>query len=221
MKNLRSNVNGLRGQGTWEEDRRIRPRAPRPPFSEKRRVGRVSPDDLNRLGSDQAVDLFRDLLRMEADAIGVDIQLRHILTAREAKARIIDVEVMKRQVPGGQGLIKYGLTRYQIIAGQAPPIRKSEIEDLLFMKEKNELMPGVKKYLSEGGTFVLVLFGRHPTDVDDQEMAEAMKENLEENGVSLRGAIEVWKQSRLVTLLSSFPSLCLQVRGNRRVKALS
>lgn len=168
-------------------------------------------EGLDRLSLDQAVDWLRDILRAEAKLIGVSIRFVHELTLRATIDREVEVEVEDRDVPVGRGIIKRGTTRYQIQVGLTMPTKKSDLEDVLFTANRNELKPGIQRCLSSGGAFVLVLFGSHPLDVKAQEIVRTMKAVLEDNGVTLEGTIEVWRQQDLLTWVEPFPALRMRV----------
>ncbi len=129
----------------------------------------VRTDDLTQIEAGQAVELFRQLLVIEAVKAGIPI------TGVDAPAAInvadggIDAEVAG--LPGAvlpAGLISEGLTCYQIKTRSFSASTASDIRSLLVQpkfakgdhqRTKDELQPRVLSCFEKGGTFVVVLFG--------------------------------------------------------------
>ena len=88
----------------------------------------VKNDDLERLSPEEAVDLFRELLWAEATALGLGKNLINVPTAITVADGGIDAEVRDAQVVGGQGIIKQGLTRYQIKTGDFSPSNEANVK---------------------------------------------------------------------------------------------
>lgn len=130
----------------------------------------VRTDDLTQIEAGQAVELFRQLLVIEASKIGIPITGVDVPAAINVADGGIDAEVT---CPSGAvlpaGLISQGLTRYQIKTGSFSASTASDIRSLLvqpkFVKKgvipcsKDELQPRVLSCFEKGGTFVVVLFG--------------------------------------------------------------
>jgi len=89
-------------------------------------------EDLERLNPKQAVDFFRELLWAEATVIGVGKNLINVPSAITVADGGVDAEVKDVQITAGQGIIKQGLTRYQIKTGGFSLSGDSEIKKVLF-----------------------------------------------------------------------------------------
>ena len=73
--------------------------------------------DFDRLSPQEAVDFFRELLWAEAAALGIGKNFINVPSAITVADGGIDAEVQNVSASGGQGIIKQGLTRYQIKTG--------------------------------------------------------------------------------------------------------
>ena len=175
----------------------------------------VEREDLERFDSESAVDFFRELLWAEASAIGIGkdlITVPGVITARDGG---VDAEVQAVAVTGGQGLIKRGLTRYQIKTGRFQPSRPSDLRSLFF-GTSGELHPRVASCFERGGTFVAVLFGWDGTEQADDEILSRCRQVLPEKFQSAR--IEIWGQNKLQGFLTHFPSLALDASGRQTLR---
>ena len=129
----------------------------------------VRTDDLIQIDADQAVDLFRQLLVIEAVKAGIPITGVDVPAAINVADGGIDAEVAGLSgVALPAGLISEGLTRYQIKTGSFSASTVSDIRSLLVQprfatgdrqRTKEELQPRVLSCFEKGGTFVVVLFG--------------------------------------------------------------
>jgi len=129
----------------------------------------VKTDDLIQVDAGQAVDLFRQLLVIEALKAGIPITGVDVPAAINVADGGIDAEVAGvsgKELPAG--LISEGLTRYQIKTGSFSASTPSDIRSLLVkprfvagahQRTKEELQPRVLSCFEKGGTFVVVLFG--------------------------------------------------------------
>ena len=93
----------------------------------------VTGNDLSQLGPEMAVEAFRELLWAEATTVGVAKSFINVPSAITVADGGIDAEVQGAKVNGGQGIIKDGLTRYQIKAGTFA-LNDSNIKEILFVK---------------------------------------------------------------------------------------
>src|SRR5258708_5304474 len=128
----------------------------------------VRVDDLTQIEAGQAVELFRQLLVIEAVKAGIPIIGVDVPAAITVADGGIDAEVASLSgdvLPAG--LISEGLTRYQIKTGSFSASTASDVRSLLvqpkFVKgdhqrTKGELQPRVLSCFENGGTFVVVLF---------------------------------------------------------------
>lgn len=129
----------------------------------------VRTDDLIQIDAAHAVELFRQLLVIEAVKVGIPITGVDVPAAINVADGGIDAEVAS--LPGTMlpaGLIFEGVTCYQIKTGSFSASTASDIRSLLVQPKfaagnhqrlKDELQPRVLSCFEKGGTFVVVLFG--------------------------------------------------------------
>ena len=178
----------------------------------------VTRDDLDRLNPEEAVTVFHELLWVEATALGIGKNLIEVPGAINDADGGIDAQV-KYCPGGGQGLIKEGLTRYQIkTGGDFKPTKDSDLKSILFNKHE-VLKERVKSCFEKGGTLVLVLFGWDGAEREDDQIVNKLRGFLTgvvENPANVK--IEMCQQSTIIGYLKPFPSLALRV--NRREHAI-
>ncbi|MBI2854573.1 MAG: hypothetical protein HYX87_06605 [Chloroflexi bacterium] len=171
--------------------------------------------DLERLSAEQAVDLFRELLWAEATTTGIAKNLINVPSAITVQDGGVDAEVQNAPIAGGQGLIKQGLTRYQIKTGSFSLSGDAHVKDILFRKDATDLKPRIKSCLDIGGTLVVVLFGWDNPETQDTQVKQKFIQHLRAaDGQYADAKIEVWRQNNLRSFLSKFPSLALSVTGH-------
>ena len=102
---------------------------------------------LEALSPEFAVEMFRNLLWAEATAIGILKSLVNVPSATDVKDGGIDAEIKAVAFAAGQGIIKKGLTRYQIKTGNFSLKNDSQIREILF-NDAGKLKPRVKSCLS-------------------------------------------------------------------------
>jgi hypothetical protein len=119
----------------------------------------VKNEHLELFSAEGAVDFFRELLWAEATSLGIGKNLINVPSAITVADGGIDAEVRDAQVSGGQGIIKPGLTRYQIKTGDFIVSQDGYIREILFKEKSKELKARVKSCLDNDGTLVVVLFG--------------------------------------------------------------
>ena len=174
----------------------------------------VGNEDLQRLSPGGAVDFFRELLWAEATNVGIAKNLINVPSAITCADGGIDAEVQGTGIAAaGQGIIKQGLTRYQIKTGSFSPSSDGDIKSVLFREGTNELKPRVKSCIDRGGTLIIVLFGwDNPETADDQHINK-FKEKLTLIDAKYQDAkIEIWGQNKLKSFLKPFPSLVLDLK---------
>jgi hypothetical protein len=101
----------------------------------------VKTEDLNRLSPDEAVELFRELLWAEATSLKISKDLINVPSAITVADGGIDAEVRDVQKSSGQGIIKQGLTRYQIKTGDFNLSQDRYVKEILFRQNSRELKP--------------------------------------------------------------------------------
>lgn len=146
----------------------------------------VRTEDLIHIEAGQAVELFRQLLVIEAIKTGVPITGVDVPAAINVADGGIDAEVtplLGAALPAG--LISEGLTRYQIKTGSFSASTPSDIRSLLVQpkfargdhqRTKDQLQPRVLSCFEKGGTFVVVLFGSDLVGTSDDHGATQITE---------------------------------------------
>jgi hypothetical protein len=129
----------------------------------------VKTDDLIQIDPGQAVDLFRQLLVIEAGIAGIPVTGVNVPGAINVADGGIDADVSGlANVSLPAGLISEGSTCYQIKTGAFSASTPSDIRSLLVQpkfakgdqrRTKAELQPRVLSCFEKGGTFAVVLFG--------------------------------------------------------------
>ncbi|MBD0681288.1 hypothetical protein [Pseudomonas sp. PSB11] len=148
----------------------------------------VRTDDLIQIEAGQAVELFRQLLVIEANKAGIPITGVDVPAAINIADGGIDAEVAVAGLSGAllpAGLISEGLTRYQIKTGSFSASTPSDIRSLLVQpkfakgdhqRTKEELQPRVLSCFENGGTFIVVLFGSDLVGAADDHGATQVSE---------------------------------------------
>jgi hypothetical protein len=171
-------------------------------------------EDLQRLNPEEAVDFFRELLWAESTSIGIGKNLINVPSSITSADGGIDAEVQAMAVSRGQGIIKQGLTRYQIKTGDFSLSREDDIKRILFKQGTSELKPRVKSCLDRDGTLVIVLFGWDGSErVDEQHVSKFKKKLGAIDAKYSNSKIEIWGQNRLRGFLTPFPSLALALKA--------
>jgi hypothetical protein len=146
----------------------------------------VRTDDLIQIEAGQAVELFRQLLVIEAVKTGIPITGVDVPAAITVADGGLDAEVAGLSgavLPAG--LISKGLTRYQIKTGSFSASKASDIRSLLVQpkfargdrqRTKDELQQRVLSCFEKGGTFVVVLFGSDLVGTADDHGATQISE---------------------------------------------
>lgn len=176
----------------------------------------LSTEDLGRLGSTEAVQVFRGLLWAEATALSIAKNLIDVPGSITARDGGVDAKVEGVAVGAGQGIIKAGTTCYQIKAGKFSPTQPTNISKILCRPAPNshELLPKVKTCLEHDGTLVVVLFGNDSPDRTDKHLRNLYVNKLSEINSRYKSAkVEVWRQSKLLGFFQPFPSLVLKLKG--------
>ena len=167
---------------------------------------------LEYLTEQQAVEVFRDLLWAEATASGIPKNLINVPSAITVPDGGIDAEVQGVEAPSVQGIIKPGLTRYQIKTGSFSLSGDADIRKILFRETLHELKPRIRTCLDKGGTLVVVLFGSDNPDAKDDQVKNRIVEQLCTIDETYADAsVEIWRQNQILSFLTRFPSLSLRV----------
>ena len=179
----------------------------------------VNNEHLGHLSSNNAVELFRELLWAEATATGIGKNLISVPSAITVADGGIDAEVKDAEPQCGQGLIKEGLTRYQIKTGSFSLQGDADVREILFRGTTQELKPRIKSCLDADGTLVMVLFGSDNPETEDNQTKQKfiqMLRSIDEKYTAAK--IEIWRQNQIRGFLSRFPSLALRVTGRDKTR---
>ena len=172
----------------------------------------ITDDDLGRLSPVKAVRLFHELVLAEANIVGVEaskVIIPSTFTGVNSPDGGIDGEVADAHPTStGHGIIKEGLTCYQVKTGtsaEANTVSKAR----KIISVNNHICQRVKSCIERGGTLVIVLFGSDTPDrIQDHSIhciQQAIEYFLPEH--PNYPMIEVWRQSQLVGFLHDFPAL--------------
>ncbi len=179
----------------------------------------VSNKDLERLSEREAVNIFAELLWAEANSIGIHKNLINVPSAITVADGGIDAEVQTVAISVGQGIIKEGLTRYQIKTGDFSLGSERNIKSILFKDGTNELKPKVKSCLDNNGTLIVVLFGWDNPETEDNQLINKFLSCLTSNDPKYSNAtIEIFQQNKLISFVKSFPSLALRINGRDKFR---
>ena len=178
----------------------------------------VTTDDLGRMNPEQSVTLFRKLIWAEAITKGIPKNKIDVPSAITDDDGGVDANVSPT-LDIDEGLIKKGLTCYQIKTGSfsLSSDASKEIKEFMFNKKEGKyiLKPRVKDCFENNGTFVIVLFGSDRAEREPDQIVTTFKEKLEEEcgDVYKDVKIEVFKQNQLVGFLEPYASLRLSILG--------
>src|SRR5437879_3263621 len=117
----------------------------------------VTPQRLSALSASDAVDVVRELIWAEASDMGIGKDLINIPTAITVADGGVDAEVDCVLPRVGQGLIRQGLTRYQIKTGDFPLTSDANAKKLLFTPaslkkgQTPKLYPRIQASFDRGG----------------------------------------------------------------------
>ena len=175
----------------------------------------VKKEHLARLGQEDAVDFFRQLLWAEARRIGIEISKINVPSNINTPDGGVDATVDEAQITTGSGIIKFGKTSYQIKSGQSfSPWQKSEIKKELFGERtplnKQNLGESIRACLNAGGTYVLVCTRIELADPQRRDALNHIKNYLKQCDYP-NPKVDVWGQDKLIGFLKRFPSLSLWV----------
>ena len=176
----------------------------------------VTPEDLGRLSPSRAVTVFRDLVYAEAKLVKVDLCNVDIPSSEKAISTSdggVDGQVSNaRPLNSGHGIIKDGLTCYQVKTGAESASTVSAAKGII--STKNGVCERVRDCIENDGTFIVVLFGSDKPDTESDQAKKCVQKAIAELMPDYPNyeKVEVWHQSKLVGFLQDFPSLCLAVK---------
>lgn len=174
----------------------------------------VRQNDLSTLAPEQGVLVLREILWAEASVSGIPKSCVSVPGEIFEPDGGIDAEVKDSPSNSKQGIIKAGLTSYQIKTGKSDLNQLATLKDILFKKNKkkksNDLKPEVKKCLDTGGTFTVVHFGWDGPDVKVKKATAVIKKLLTEIAKKYKTTrIVIIPQNKIIGLLGLYPSLAL------------
>lgn len=175
-------------------------------------------EQLGILASQPAVYFFRDLLWAEARRLGIPLNKINISLWTTVPDGGIDasVDIDVSTIPQGSGLIKSGVTGYQIKSGSSfSPWQDAEIKKELFGRKhpsKENLGASIQACLDRGGTYILVCFGLEFTDEQLRQATDTLIYYFKQCGYA-NPKVEVWGQGAIISFTKIFPALVLQLQG--------
>lgn len=163
--------------------------------------------NLARLSPELAVRYFHDLLCAEATANGIPTTAVSVPFEIDTPDGGIDAEVTGASGTIGQGIIREGLTRYQIkTGGFSQKATLTDAQEILLSKATKKLKPKVKSCLDKNGTLSVVLFGDDNPEPKDSAAKKKLIEVLEKHDAKYKYAkIEILRPNQLVGFLSHIP----------------
>lgn len=183
----------------------------------------VRAEDLNALSAFEAVDVFRQLLWAEARASALSISAVDIPLAIDSGDGGVDATVRAVPVRNNSGLLSQGENTYQIKTGFFNIRQPAKVKEILTdaptkRRAKRDLKPRIRKCLDAGGVLFVVLFGWDEPDPQNDPRDEFRTQLAEFDPKYASARIEILKQNHLINLLSTYPSLALQVNRHSRLR---
>jgi hypothetical protein len=179
----------------------------------------VTPEQIGSLDAAGAVQTIADLLRSEAQRLGVPVTNVHVsMQINVADGGVdasVDIEDIEDAAWDGS-FIPDERTALQVKTGDSfKPWQESEIREELFGSKtpsKEALGASVRACLDDNGTYVLVCMGVDPNEQQRRQADAHLKKFFDLCGYA--GAeFEVWGQSTIAGLLERFPALALRING--------
>lgn len=179
----------------------------------------VGKKDLSTLTPERGVLFFREILWAEAGVSGIPNSCLSVPGEIFEADGGIDAAVKDSPSDSKQGVIKAGLTAYQIKTGKSDLNKQTILKDILFKEKSDELKPEVKNCLDNGGTLSIVHFGWDGPKVKVNKAIAAIKKFLVAVDKSYKKSrIAITSQNQVIGLLSLYPSLALRVNGKAEAR---
>ncbi|MFO0129253.1 MAG: hypothetical protein ACK54J_19030 [Pseudanabaena sp.] len=195
----------------------------------------ASSEDLKRLNAQEAVYFFRDLLWAEARRINLTSNKIHVSERINVADGGVDAAVEDCDGVIPNGLIKHGLTCYQIKTGDSfKSWQEAEIKKELFGEpkiikdpnnpkakgkkeksvpiEKDRLGDSVRNCLDNDGHYVIVCFGDDLVEKDRLKTIAVTKDFFKQCGYN-NSQVEVWGWTEILGFVNTFPALKMKLRG--------
>lgn len=170
----------------------------------------VTASDLERLGDEAAVDLVRRLVWADAAASGIGLNLVNVPSAINVKDGGVDGEVIGADADSKHGIIKKGITRYQVKSGKFS-LSDASIRKILLAKD-GAIKDRIKHCLDKNGTLIVAFTKWDIPDAKEEEAVKKFREVLAEVSREYCTAkIEIWHQNTIRGILKKFPALSLHL----------
>lgn len=172
----------------------------------------VVDSDLRSLDAEDSVLFFRELLWAEAAETGVTQSDAHTPTKINVGDGGLDATFSEAQ-PDRDDIIPEGNSGFQIKSSDMSYSRwENEVSD----SDGDGLKPRIERLLSEGGTYVLVIFDElvgMPSDRDDMDKLERWEHTLREKFAEFDDAdVRVYDTSKLSGFVNRFPALVSKLK---------
>ena len=172
-------------------------------------VYELQSSDLENLGQDKAVELFRRILWAESSRVGMGRSLLEVPDCINVGDGGLD-SVIENAKPSVEDVIPSGLSGFQIKSSDLGPAAcKKELhqrEDL-----QNPLKPEIKRLLDNDGTYGLVIFANITVPMKRRRQ-DAIKAELSEMGYT-DPKIRVYSINQIMSFVQRFPSLVAWLKG--------
>ena len=163
----------------------------------------VTPDELSHLDPIKSVELVRKMIFSDASVSGIPPSKINVPSQINDPDGGIDGEVIDVGEDSKYGLIKKGITYYQIKSGQL------NINDILFNKN-GDLKDRIETCFENNGTLIIMLTGYDKPDKVDNGLLNKFYDKLKDVGFdNPRPRIEIWRQNQIINFLNYFfPLIC-------------
>ena len=163
----------------------------------------VTPDELSHLDPIKSVELVRKMIFSDASVSGIPPSKINVPSQINDPDGGIDGEVIDVSEDSKHGLIKKGITYYQIKSG------KLNISDILFNKN-GDLKDRIKTCFENNGTLIIMLTGYDKPDKVDNGLLNKFYDKLKDVGLdNPKPRIEIWIQNHIINFLKNFfPLIC-------------
>ena len=192
-------------------------------------------EDLKRLDLKEAVLFFRDLLWAEARRVNLPPNKIHVSERINVADGGVDAAVEDYDGAILSGLIKKGLTCYQIKTGDSfKPWQEAEMKKELFGEpkiikdpknpkakgkkeksvpiEKDRLGNSVRNCLDKDGHYIIVCFGQDFVEQDRIKTITITKGFFKQCGYN-NPQVEAWGWTEILGFVNTFPALKIKLRG--------
>ena len=163
----------------------------------------ISPNELQNLGDERAVEFMRRLLWAEATRVGIGQHLAAVPTCINVADGGIDA-LIKEADPSDDSVIPRGETGFQIKASDLEPTAcRRELHERgdLYRPLKKE----IKRLMDTGGSYVLVLF-KSLTNDRIESRVNAIKDQLDKKGYA-NVEVRLYTADNIASMAERFPGV--------------